>query len=190
MTATDSKGNTFTREGAGTLDFTLRPELRWSVGKPAWNDRNARPQGTLMGVQPGSGDKVPLAGRTVEFSRLPDRTEATSAVTAADGTFTGAPYPVAAVGEEFFGTFTEDSEEAHGTDSTVSRVYEYQPRRVSITAAADKTRAQPGETVTVSGRVVDANAAGAAVGDAPVKVSLGRDGRGSEVGKVVTTAPW
>lgn len=70
VTATDSLGNKLTRTDAGRLDFRLRPDLvSFGVGVPAWDDRNARPQGNLSAVQPGSGDIVPLPDRTVTVRR-------------------------------------------------------------------------------------------------------------------------
>ncbi|MFI2739691.1 hypothetical protein [Streptomyces sp. NPDC018711] len=177
VTATDSLGNKLTRADAGRLDFRLRPELvSFGVGVPAWDDRNARPQGKLSAVQPGSGDVVPLPDRTVTVRR--DGAAAGEApralVTSAAGDFTGEPYAVAGPGDAFTASFTEDSAEVHGSASASRSVAEaYKPLRATATATADRKRALNGETVTVSGRLTDAAAAGAPLADQPVRVAFG-----------------
>ncbi|MER7950942.1 hypothetical protein ABTY59_26475 [Streptomyces sp. NPDC096079] len=174
VTATDSLGNKLTRADAGRLDFRLRPELTFGVGVPAWDDRNARPQGTLTGVQPGSGDVVPLPERHVSVGRDGAAGEAPrTLVTSATGDFTGEPYAVTGPGDTFTASFAEDSAEVHGTVSGSRNVWEYKPRRVTATAAADRKRAFDGETVTVSGRLTDPAAAGAPLAEQPVRVAFG-----------------
>ncbi|MFF0477193.1 hypothetical protein [Streptomyces sp. NPDC004284] len=176
VTATDSLGNKLTRADAGRLDFRLRPELvSFGVGVPAWDDRNARPQGNLSGVQPGSGDIVPLPDRTVTV-RHGDATDETprTLVTSATGDFTGEPYAVAGPGDTFTASFTEDSAEVHGSASASREVREtYKPLRATATATADRKRALNGETVTIGGRLTDPAAAGAPLADQPVRVAFG-----------------
>ncbi|MEF9884467.1 hypothetical protein [Streptomyces sp. P9-A4] len=175
VTATDSLGNTFTRTDAGTLDFRLLPRLdSFGIGIPAWDDRNARPTGTLVGVQPGSGDLVPLPGRTVTVTptvRTPG--SAVTAVTGDSGVFTGGPLPVADEYATFEASYTEDSAEVHGSAYEYRRAYDLKGREVKVTAAADKKRALSGEAVTVSGRVTDPAAGNAPVADQALMVTLG-----------------
>ncbi|MFE5595759.1 hypothetical protein [Streptomyces sp. NPDC056549] len=175
VTATDSLGNKLTRADAGRLDFRLRPDLvSFGVGVPAWDDRNARPQGNLSAVQPGSGDIVPLPDRTVTVRRDGAADEAPrTLVTSAAGDFTGEPYAVAGPGDTFTASFAEDSAEVHGSVSASRQVWEYKPLRATATAAADRKRALNGETVTVTGRLTDPAAAGAPLADQPVRVAFG-----------------
>ncbi|KQX10738.1 hypothetical protein ASC82_24130 [Streptomyces sp. Root431] len=178
VTATDSLGNKVTRTDAGQLDFRLRPELTFDPGKPTYADRNARPSGTLVGIQPGSGDRVPLVGRPVSVERLaPVKTAAQQAVTDAAGRFTAAPYPVPSAdleaGTRFHAAFTDDSAEVHGTVEDYRDLSVWVPRKVAVTATADKKRALSGQTVTISGRMTDPAAANAPVADHPVRVRLG-----------------
>ncbi|MEU7073055.1 hypothetical protein AB0B30_29875 [Streptomyces narbonensis] len=178
VTATDSLGNKQTRTDAGQLDFRLRPELTFSAGKPTYADRSTRPSGTLVGIQPGSGDRVPLAGRPVSVERLtPVKTAAQQAVTDAAGRFTATPYPVPSTdleaGTRFHAAFTGDSAEVHGSVEDHRDLFEWVPRRVAVTATADRKRALDGQTVTVSGRMTDPAAANAPVANHPVRVRLG-----------------
>ncbi|MFE1908076.1 hypothetical protein ACFW96_31100 [Streptomyces gardneri] len=177
VTATDSLGNKQTRTDAGQLDFRLRPELTFAAGKPTYADRNVRPSGTLVGVQPGSGDRVPLAGESVSVTRLtPVRSDARQAVTDAAGRFTSEPYPMPSAdidaGSTFQALFTGDSATVHGTAEQNHQVFEWAPRKVAVTATADKKRALNGETVTISGRMTDPAAANAAVANHPVRVRI------------------
>ncbi|MFI1660315.1 hypothetical protein ACH4ZU_36175 [Streptomyces sp. NPDC020472] len=190
VTATDSLGNTSTRTGAGTLDFRLRPQLTFGVGTPAWDDRNAHPQGTLVGIQPGSGDAVPLSGRTVTVEPVGSTPGSpTTAVTDETGAYVGGPLAVATPGwgTQLKAVFSEDSAEVHGSDEQYRYVTDVKPRTVTVTAAADKKRALSGETVTVSGRMTDPGAAGAPLADQPVLVSLGSYNYGTPYGKTVYT---
>ncbi|MER8041928.1 hypothetical protein [Streptomyces sp. NPDC094032] len=174
VTATDSLGNTVTRADAGTLDFTLRPLLTFAVGKPGWNDRFIRPQGKLTGIQPGSGDEVPLTGRSVSYQRAtPEEGPADSAVTTDTGEFAGAPIPATRAYESYKATFTENSSEVHGSASDWRYFSEWQARKMTVTATADKTRAVTGEVVTITGKVTDPDNGGAPLADQPVKVTLG-----------------
>ncbi|KQX59473.1 MULTISPECIES: hypothetical protein [unclassified Streptomyces] len=189
VTATDSLGNTFTRTDAGTLDFRLRPRLdTFGVGTPAWDDRNARPTGTLVGVQPGSGDLVPLSGRTVTVA--PTATTPGSAVTAVTGdtgAFTGGPLPVADRYASFEASYSEDSAEVHGSVSEYRQVYDVKGRAVQVTAVADKKRALSGEAVTISGRVTDPAAGNAPVADQALMVTLGEYTYNAPYGTTVHT---
>ncbi|MFI8522152.1 hypothetical protein ACIGEZ_30695 [Streptomyces sp. NPDC085481] len=174
VTATDSLGNTVTRTGAGTLDFTLRPLLSFAVGTPGWNDPSIRPQGKLTGVQPGSGDIVPLPGRSVSYQRsTPDEGPAQSALTTDTGEFAGAPIPATRAYESYRASFAEDSAEVHGTATDWRYFSEWQARKMTVTATADKARAVSGETVTITGRVTDPENGGAPLADQPVRVRLG-----------------
>ncbi|MER5885103.1 hypothetical protein ABT160_14850 [Streptomyces sp. NPDC001941] len=185
VTATDSTGATVTRRDAGTLDFTLRPVLVLpDLPKPTWQDPNARPQGTLVGIQPGSRDEVPLAGRTVSFDRVPAAGDTRTAVTTDTGAFASAPFPLATPSGEFRASFSEDSAEVHGSTAATRSVWQSQPRRVTVAASADRTRVLPGEGVTVSGRVLDGTDPLAGV---VISVGLGRDGHRQGAGRNVTT---
>ncbi|MFI8963977.1 carboxypeptidase-like regulatory domain-containing protein [Streptomyces sp. NPDC053493] len=173
VTATDSLGNTVTRTDAGTLDFTLKPRLNeFAIGDPSWTDRNLHPKGALVGVQPGSGDEVPLSGRTVSYERTGEDTPFGSAVTGETGAFTGEPVPVATRYTSAEATFTENSTEVHGT-ATYYAYTSGSEKWSTVTATADKARAEHGETVTISGRVTDPSANGAPLADVPLSARLG-----------------
>ncbi|WP_225803506.1 hypothetical protein [Streptomyces sp. NK15101] len=64
----------------------------FTLGKPTYAYRNAYPAGALVGIQPGSGDAVPLAGRSVSYRPVPGAAPAAQAVTDATGRFTGGDY--------------------------------------------------------------------------------------------------
>ncbi|WP_328943365.1 carboxypeptidase-like regulatory domain-containing protein [Streptomyces sp. NBC_00250] len=189
VTATDSLGNKLTRTDAGTLDFRLRPQFdTFGIGTPAWDDRNARPKGTLLGIQPGSGDAVPLSGRTITVA--PTYTtpgSATTVVTDATGAFLGSPMPVNDAYATFEATFSEDSTEVHGSVAETRRVYEVTGRAVKITATADKKRALSGEAVTISGRVTDTAAGQAPLAGQTLQVSLGEYTSNTPYGTTVLT---
>ncbi|MFF9091779.1 carboxypeptidase-like regulatory domain-containing protein [Streptomyces sp. NPDC014802] len=173
VTATDSLGNTVTRTNAGTLDFTLRPWLNgFTLGSPTWLDRNTHPAGRLVGIQPGSGDVVPLGGRTVSYARSGEDTPLGSAVTDADGAFAGAPVPMERRYDWYMASFTENSAEVHGT-ATYYADARIEAKRAVVTATADKTRAASGETVTITGQVTDPEANGIPLADTPVSARLG-----------------
>ncbi|MFD3571663.1 hypothetical protein [Streptomyces sp. NPDC058667] len=189
VTATDSLGNKSTRTDAGRLDFRLRPQLTFGIGTPSWDDRNARPQGKLVGIQPGSGDAVPLPGRTITISPV----NATpgpggTALTDDTGAFLGGPLPVADTSAHFEAMFTEDSAEVHGRAGGYRWVYDgWKPRTVTVSAVADKKRALNGEAVTISGRVTDPNAGNVPVADQALLVSLGQYASGAPYGTTVHT---
>ncbi|MFC9794413.1 hypothetical protein ACFVJI_17355 [Streptomyces sp. NPDC127584] len=197
VTATDSLGNKQTRTDAGQLDFRLRPEITLVPTKPTYTDRNARPSGTLVGVQPGSGDRVALADLPVTVERLDPPRDGTQsppqqAVTDTDGRFTSPPFPISS-GDlgipnlAFRTTVTVDTSDVHGTAADYLSVYQYESRKVAVTATADKKRALDGETVTVSGRMTDPAAAGAPVANHEVRVRLGGPSYGTGSGAVVRT---
>ncbi|MFB9434231.1 hypothetical protein [Streptomyces showdoensis] len=172
VTATDSLGNTVTRANAGTLDFTLRPSLtRFTAGFATWADRNGHPAGTLTGIQPGSGDQVPLSGRSVSIERWADDAPLGSAMTAADGTFAAEPIPVVTRWDAYRAEFSENSDQVHGTTATYDSV-DVRTRTMAITAAADRPIAANGETVTLTGRVTDP-VDGSPVADEPLEALLG-----------------
>ncbi|MFE5296553.1 hypothetical protein [Streptomyces sp. NPDC056632] len=172
VTATDSLGNTVTRANAGTLDFTLRPVLTsFDVGVSTWADRNIHPQGTLVGIQPGSLDQVPLPGRSVSFELGWDETAIGTAVTDATGAFTAAPIPLTTRYAWYRAEFSENGDEVHGLGARTDDA-DVRTRRMALTATADKTLAVNGETVTVTGRVTDP-ADGSPVADEPLEALLG-----------------
>lgn len=172
VTATDSLGNTVTRTDAGTLDFTLRPSLtRYDSGVATWADRNAHPAGTLVGIQPGSADQVPLSGRSVSIERYADDAPLGSAVTDSGGAFAAEPIPVATRWEAYRAVFTENSDQVHGSTADYDSV-DVRSRRMALAVTADKTRAVNGETVTLTGRVTDP-VDGAPVADEPLEALLG-----------------
>jgi hypothetical protein len=201
ITATDSLGNTLTRTGAGTLDFTLKPQLEeFGLSKPVWNDRSSRPTGKLLGAQPGSGDLVPITGRDISVRRLtenaaePDRTATTDDA----GGFTTAPYGDVKLGEEFRVSYSENSEQVHGSVDYTRSIYALTSRTLTVTAKADRARVLPGQKVTVTGSLTDPNAPSQPTGGTPqvdtslagqqVRVGLGYDGReDGRVWQTVTT---
>ncbi|MFF8836355.1 hypothetical protein [Streptomyces sp. NPDC015130] len=197
VTATDSLGNKQTRTDAGQLDFRLRPEITLVPTKPTYADRNARPSGTVVGVQPGSGDRVAVTGLPVTVERLDPPQDGTQspaqqAVTDTAGRFTSPPFPISSedLGSpslSFRTTVTADSPEVHGTVTQYLSVYEHVPRKVAVTATADKKRALDGQTVTVSGRMTDPAAAGAPVANHQVRVRLGGPTYGTGPSAVVRT---
>ncbi|MEU7013198.1 hypothetical protein [Streptomyces sp. NPDC046385] len=189
ITATDSLGNTVTRADAGTLDFTLKPQLGIGFSAPSWDDRSTRASGTLLGVQPGSGDLVPISGRGISVQRLiPDTGVAQTVTTDEKGEFTGEPYGQVNIGDEFRVSYAENSEQVHGATQFTRTILAWNHRAVTVTATADRTRVLPGEKVTVSGRMTDPKNADAPLADQQVRVSLGRDGRaGYQVFKTVST---
>ncbi|MFH9723154.1 hypothetical protein ACH4M4_09295 [Streptomyces sp. NPDC017254] len=189
VTATDSRGNTHTRTDAGVLDFTLKPQLGFGLTAPGWDDRTTIPGGTLTGVQPGSGDVVPLAGRAVDIQRItPLESPVQSPVTTETGTFTGEAYPDVRPGDEFRVAYAEESDEVHGSVSYRHSLYEYRPHVVTVKASADRLRVLPGQAATVTGRMTDPQN-----GNAPVAGQQVRVGPGSAYSvdaafaKVVTT---
>ncbi|MFI6639577.1 hypothetical protein [Streptomyces sp. NPDC050504] len=186
VTATDSKGNTLTRRDAGTLDFTLRPVLSFAVGTPGLDDPTARPQGRLVGVQPGSGDEVALPGRTVEVRRT-DQEDAAgrTAVTSDSGQFTAGEYPLDGPAGTFRATFTENGAQVHGTSTTESRVWDYRSHPVTITATADRTRVLPGQQATVTGQVLDGTAPAAGLA---LRATIGRGSGSAYSQRIVTDA--
>ncbi|MEU8539335.1 hypothetical protein AB0C52_04925 [Streptomyces sp. NPDC048717] len=196
VTATDSLGNTVTRTDAGTLDFTLTPQLDFGLSTPKWNDRTSRPTGTLVGAQPGSGDLVPITGRGISVLRLGVADEAARTVATDDlGIFSGEPYTDVKVGEEFRVSYNEDSEQVHGSFDFVKSIYSLVPRSIKATATADRTRVLPGQQVTVTGTLNDPNAPATPAEGTPqvdtslagqqVRVGFGSFGR--EDGRVTRT---
>lgn len=174
VTATDSAGNTVVRADAGTLDFTLRPSFEsFGVGTPSWSDKNLRPKGRLLGIQPGSGDRVPLTGRTVAYQRTGEQGGPIGSATTADtGGFTGEPVPATREYESINASYSEDSAEVHGT-AIYHAWSSARTKRMTLTASADRTRALSGETVTLTGRLTDPENAGAPLADEPVQAGVG-----------------
>ncbi|MEV3856008.1 carboxypeptidase-like regulatory domain-containing protein [Streptomyces sp. NPDC050095] len=170
VTATDSAGHTTTRKDAGVLDFTLRPQLAVDLSVPSWQDRTTHVTGTLTGIQPGSGDLVPLDGRTVTLDRTkPADGGSTPRVTSATGEF-AADFTVD-IGDTFKASFAEDSAQVHGNASAETYVYSWQPRYVTVTAASDRTRVLPGQSATITGKVTD-KADGTPIAGTDVRVAV------------------
>ncbi|MFE3073480.1 hypothetical protein [Streptomyces sp. NPDC059247] len=171
VTAVDSRGNRHTRADAGVLDFTLRPELAFSLSQPGWDDRTTVPTGTLTGVQPGSGDLVPLPGRTVDIRRTaPVETPAQSPVTSETGEFTGEAYTDVRPGEVFRVSYAENSEEVRGNLSFDRNLYTWRSHAVAVTARADRARVVPGQEAVVTGRMTDPQNNGAPLAGQQVRV--------------------
>lgn len=199
ITATDSLGNTLTRTDAGTLDFTLKPQLDFGLTAPDWKSRSSVPSGMLLGIQPGSGDIVPITGRDITLRRLADDTApARTATTDDQGTYTGEAYTDVKLGEEFRVSYSENSAQVHGSVGYTRSVYTLTPRTLKVSAKADRTRVLPGQKVTVTGTLTDPNAPDQPAEGTPrvdtslagqqVRVSLGIDGRTDGfVGQTVTT---
>ncbi|MEK9522350.1 hypothetical protein ACIOMM_21830 [Streptomyces sp. NPDC087908] len=188
VTATDSRGNTVTRTDAGVLDFTLKPQLEFAFSAPGWDDRTTVPTGTLTGVQPGSGDIVPITGRAVDVQRkTPPASPVQSPVTDATGAFTGEAYQDVRPGDEFRVAYTEDSEEVHGSTGYTRTLYTWRPHVVTVKATADRVRILPGQQATVSGRMT-APAGGAPLAGQQLQVGPARGGSLDPMfAKVVTT---
>ncbi|WP_318208576.1 hypothetical protein [Streptomyces sp. SJL17-1] len=162
ITATDSRGNTRTRTDAGVLDFTLRPQLEFAFSAPGWDDRTTVPSGTLTGVQPGSGDIVPITGRTIDVQRTtPPASPVQSPVTDGTGAFTGEAYTDVRPGDEFRVAYTEDSDEVHGSAGWTRTLYTWRPHTVTVKATTDRVRVLPGQQATVTGRMTDPKNGGA-----------------------------
>ncbi|MFJ5213496.1 carboxypeptidase-like regulatory domain-containing protein [Streptomyces sp. NPDC088354] len=177
VTATDDQGDTVVRTGAGTLDFTLRPVLTTALTRTLLDrdHRTAGVTGTLLGVQPGSGDEVPLEGATVGVTRTyysvdgrPDSTG--QAVTGADGSFVSPEFPVV-TWAGLSAAFSADDAQVHGTAQSAAGNPQMQQTNVVVTAKADRTRAVSGQAVTISGTVKDTT--GTPVAGASVRLALG-----------------
>ncbi|MFI1811584.1 hypothetical protein ACH414_14805 [Streptomyces sp. NPDC020422] len=188
ITATDSLGNTLTRTDAGTLDFTLKPQLDIGFSAPSWDDRSTRPSGRLLGVQPGSGDLVPIPGRGISVQRLTPDTGVAQATTDEKGEFIGEPYGEVGIGDEFRVSYAENSEQVHGSYGSTRQISTWHSRSVTVTAGADKTRLLPGEKVTITGRMTDPKNADAPLAEQEVRVGLAAGGyTGSPVWQTVST---
>ncbi|MFI8828074.1 hypothetical protein [Streptomyces sp. NPDC053431] len=189
ITATDSLGHTLTRTDAGTLDFTLKPQLDLGFSAPSWDDRSTRPSGTLLGVQPGSGDLVPISGGRVSVQRLtPDTGTAQTATTDETGAFTGEPYADVRIGDEFRVSYAENNDQVHGSYAFTRSIATVRSRQVTVTATADRTRLLPGEKVTVTGRMTDPANADAPLAEQQLRVGLAMAGyTGSPVWQTVST---
>ncbi|MFF0449059.1 hypothetical protein ACFYT4_22080 [Streptomyces sp. NPDC004609] len=186
ITVTDAFGRTTTRQDAGTLNFTLEPAITGlTFGTPTWDDPNARAQGNLVGIQPGSGDLVPLPGpgREVEITRLSPHDVRTASVDE-QGRF-AAVIPLTPQTYGFDVRYSEDSETVDGSVLQNGSPKQVTTRAITLTGSADKSRVMPGEKVTLSGRAL--------YGDTPaanteVKVGFTRNGSPHYVGqKTVTT---
>ncbi|GAA1359061.1 hypothetical protein [Streptomyces beijiangensis] len=201
VTAEDDQGHTVTRDNAGTLDFTLRPAFqntgdqgRLGITRTAdWDNRGQAVTDKLIGIEPGSGDTVPIEGRTVTVTRtydssMPDRkADATlSAATDAQGAFTTPDFALDWYGSYRAG-FSADDSQVHGTADGYTYT-ELQRTTVYVTATADRTRAEPGQKVTVSGTVrTGTGTTGAPVAGAQVVLSGGSIGYGDRIGDVTVT---
>lgn len=195
ITATDDQSNTATRTDAGTLDFNLVPAIRtaddgsygFTVSRiPTRDDKNIVASGRLVGIQPGSGDLVPLAGRTVRLTRAYDydspSVDTAFPVTAdADGRFTSGDIDIAEQGS-LSADFSEHTADVDGSTDAVEAVYP-KATPVTVTATANRVRVLPGQTVTITGDV-RTNTDSTGVGGALVKVGFS----GTGIKPVIATA--
>ncbi|MFE0627209.1 hypothetical protein ACFW3D_09585 [Streptomyces sp. NPDC058864] len=200
VTATDDQGHTATRTGAGTLDFTLMPALVDAGGAeeleftrlPTYDRRSLGATDRLVGIEPGTGERVPLEGRTVEVTRSydggkPQPDAVFTAVTGVDGRFTTDDLDMLNWAT-FTARFTEDGGQVHGT-ATASGRPSVSPTKVSVTATADRTRVLPGEKVTVTGTVrAGGTPEGAGLGGIELAVGLSRYGNDATALTVTTDA--
>lgn len=200
VTATDDQGHTTTRTGAGTLDFTLTPALVDADGVerleftrlPTYDRPSLGVTDRLVGIEPGTGERVPLEGRTVEVTRSydggrPQQDTVFTAVTGADGRFVTDDLDMLNWAD-FTARFTEDGDGVHGT-ATASGRPSVSPTKVSVTATADRTRVLPGEKVTVTGTVRDGEAPeGAGLGGIALAVRMGYYGHDTTALTVTTDA--
>ncbi|MFG2949528.1 hypothetical protein [Streptomyces adustus] len=184
VSATDDQGHTTTRDAAGTLDFTLKPALIDTAGDskleftrlPTYDHKSLGVTDRLVGIEPGSGDRVPIEGRTVEVTRVPvsgtPRPDDTfAAVTDAEGRFTTEDLDLVDRAT-FTASFAAADDQVHG-DARVHGAPSISPTKASVTATADRTRVLPGQTVTVTGTVSTGSGADAAgLADIPVQISL------------------
>ncbi|QDY77481.1 carboxypeptidase-like regulatory domain-containing protein [Streptomyces qinzhouensis] len=158
VTIDESTGAQSTRQNAGTLDFTMRLQTTGlSSSQPTWETRGTALKGTLVGVQPGSGDQVPLSGRTVDLSLLDYAWDTTAdpagtVTTGDDGTFSTV-VPVAEYNRVVQLRHTMRENGVNDTLSALSHFNSPVSRQVAVTATADKKRILPGEKLTLTGRV-------------------------------------
>ncbi|MFD9003058.1 hypothetical protein ACFV0T_19100 [Streptomyces sp. NPDC059582] len=200
VSATDDQGHTTTRSEAGTLDFTLTPALIDADGAerleftrlPTYDRRSLGATDRLVGIEPGTGDRVPIEGRTVEVTRAydggrPRPDDTFTAVTDAEGRFTTEDLDLANWAN-FTARFTEDSGQVHGKATAFGRP-SISPTKVSVTATADLTRVLPGQKVTVTGTVSTGGGPDTAgLAGIPVRVNLRYFGRDSQALTATTDA--
>ncbi|MGW2826288.1 hypothetical protein ACWC24_35675 [Streptomyces sp. NPDC001443] len=184
VSATDDQGHTTTRDAAGTLDFTLRPALIDTAGDskleftrlPTYDHRSVGVTDRLVGIEPGSGDLVPIEGRTVEVTRTyaggtPRPDDTFTAVTDAEGRFTTEDLDMANWAD-FTARFAAADDQVHGDARTFGRP-SISSTKASVTATADRTRVLPGQTATVTGTVSTGSGADAAgLAGVPVRIGL------------------
>jgi hypothetical protein len=177
VTATDSAANSATRVGSGTLDFTLRPEFAADAGGATLtfpdapvgrNNAGTRAAGVLMGLQPGSGDAVPIADHDVQVVAGADAPQ--TVATDAQGAFVTANFPLEG-DSTFVATFTGDDATVHGSAQT-QRAPAAQITAVDLTATPSATRVEPGQKLTISGTVTEVQTH-AVVPGVPVRVDFG-----------------
>ncbi|MGW1727539.1 hypothetical protein ACWCQK_32060 [Streptomyces sp. NPDC002306] len=200
VSATDDQGHTTTRSAAGTLDFTLKPVLIDTDGDnrlaftrlPTYDRKSLAATDLLVGIEPGSGDRVPIEGRTVEVTRAydggkPRPDDTFTAVTDAEGRFTTEDLDMANWAS-FTARFTEAGDQVHGSTAAFGRP-SISSTRVAVTATADRTRVLPGQKVTVTGTVSTGGGADAAgLADIPVRINLRYFGNDSQALTVTTDA--
>ncbi len=157
VTAEESTGTRSTRQNAGTLDFTMRLHAAGlSSARPTWETRGTTVKGTLVAVQPGSNDQVPLPGREIGLSlgdysgdTTPD--PAGTVTTGADGTFSTL-LPIARYNRVVNLRHTMRENGVDDTLTAESGFISPDWRTIDITAAPDKKRVLPGQKVTLTGR--------------------------------------
>ena len=193
VVADDSAGHTMSRSGAGVLDFTLRPQFAMpleglylvpSRAELTFDHHDLTVHGRLEGVQPGSGDLVPLPSASVTVVRsygyyVPDRPADTTwtLTTDADGDFT-TPDSVQVDSALYAATYSAAEATVHGTATAENEFAPTQTAAV-ITAATDQRTVRPGHRVTIYGTVHRGSAKGAGFAGAPVVLAVTGDMAGS-----------
>lgn len=194
ITATDAQGATVAKPDAGTLDFRLLPKFDGGIvlapATVSYAHRQLTISGTLTGVQPGSGDLVPLPNRDVPIDEnawgdAPDL-GTLHAATGVTGTFSTS-VTLDDV-HNFIARFAETSDEVDGSTS-YGQVPNYTQTSLTVTGTADHARVLPGKTFKVSGVVRQGRAAKSSapvIAGVPVTVALNCPG--SSAGAVHTVS--
>lgn len=194
ITATDSATNTATRVGAGVLDFRLAPEFVTDGNGQAVHFTNSlsatqhatAATGQLVGVVPGTGATVPIAGAQVAVTATTP-TASVSATTGPDGTFTSAPVTQSGWGS-FAVSYTADDADTDGTAQAYGSTPD-RPTPVWIDANAAGSSYEEGQPVAISGYVTNpGSTTPPGIPGVAVTVTLSADDRESESLTVTTSA--